>query len=268
MHNRYMLLRDPWSVAVLLVATAQFIHAEDGIAWQVQGSWRPNQTQSLLRRGDPVAPGTLLTAGDSGDASILVLLPDGQRLLFDCHDAHTCNQGFRVPALITKPDDEAVEMFNRVRSAIQHPATGAANPPAATTTQTEAIVPLLEDGTIALKRALPGLPPGQYRLELLTDSDVQLPQRSLTWAGPRDESHLSLPHPGSYQLRLFGNLGRERMRVLLLATTAKQFPDEQKAFEEAKKNLEEWNETFPGWPTHEWLQLYLQSLAHPQSDER
>jgi len=259
------MLQRIWLAAVLIIAGTQWIRAEDGIAWQIQGGWRANQTQDLIRRGDAVTPGTLLTADDSTNASILVLLPDGQRLLFDCHDAHTCKQGFRVPALIAKPDDDAIELFDAVRTTMQQqPAANTANRSHATTTETEAIVPMHADGTIALKQALAGLPPGQYRMTVQGESDPQISERSLTWSGPHDEAQWPLSHPGIYRLRLFGSLGGERMRVMLLAESPKLFPSVQKAFAEAKNDLEEWNETFPGWPTHEWLQLFLRSLAQPQ----
>jgi hypothetical protein len=57
------------------------------------------------------------------------------------------------------------------------------------------------------------------------------------------------------------------MRVVMLAVPAEAFPAAQKGFEEATKTLHEWNETFPGWPIHEWRQLYLESLSDPRNDK-
>ncbi len=252
-----------WPVIILFISSAAWLHAEDGIVWKVQGDWRISNTQDSLRKGEPVAPGALLTASTSTTATVLILLPDGQRLLFDCHDVRTCTQGFRVPALMEKPDDDAVQLFHTVRDAMRLPAAHVAAP-STTTTETETVIPLEDDGTILLRRALAALPPGQYRLTVQGAEDAQPSDQSLTWSGPRDDARLPLFHAGVYHLRLFGNLGVERMRVVLLAESPQLFSSRQKAFAEARKDLQEWNETFPGWPIHEWLQLYLEGLAHPQ----
>jgi hypothetical protein len=256
-----MRLLRAWFIVVFLIAAAACVHAEEGIAWEVKGNWRLNHTQSFLHKSDAVAPGALLTADSSTNASVLVLLPDGQRLLFDCHNAHTCTQGFRIPALVAKPDDDAIEMFEAVRAAMRRPATITTPRPAPTTMETEAVVPIQRDGMVLLQQALAGLPPGQYRLTVQGEGDAQPSERSLEWSGPHDDMQLPLPHPGMYLLRLFGSLGVERMRVYLLVESQELFPSRQKAFVKAKKDLQEWNETFPGWPMHEWLQLYLQGLA-------
>ena len=251
----------PWLAVIPLIAVTVSIYAEDGLAWEVQGNWRVNQIQTFLHRGDSVAPGALLTAASLTNASVVVLLPDGQRLFFDCHNAHTCNQGFRVPPLMAKPDDEAVQLFETVRRAMRQPETAAATSIPVTATRTESVVLLQTDGTISLKEPLAHLPPGQYRMTVLGEGGAQLSERSLAWPATGDATRLSLPHAGIYHLRLFGSLGVERMRVVLLAATPEFFPARQKAFAEARKDLQEWNENFPGWPTHEWLQLFLDGLA-------
>jgi hypothetical protein len=254
-------------VVIPLIATTARMNAEDGIAWEVQGNWRLNQAQTFLRKGDSVAPGVLLTADTSTNASILILLPDGQRLLFDCSNAHTCTQGFRVPALMAKPDDDAVELFDAIRKAMHQPATSIAAPRvAASTTETEVVAPLQTDGTVLLKQPLAALPPGQYRMTVDGESG-QLLERSLKWSGPLDETHLPLPGAGVYRLRLFGSLGGERMRVVLLAASAELFSPQQKAFAEAKDDLKEWDENFQGWPIHEWLGLFLEGLAQAQTSK-
>jgi len=257
-----------WSAAVLLIATTFWIHAEDGIAWKVRGNWRQNRTQTFLQSGDAATPGALLTAESSNDASIIILLPDGQRLLFDCHDAHTCAQGFRIPALIAKPDSDSITLFDNVRRAMHQSAGCMGPPPAATTAETEIVAPLQRDGAILLKHALAALPPGQYRMAVEGGSETKLPEHSLTWSGSQDEAQLPLPHAGVYSLRIFGSLGSERMRVTLLAASPELYPSHHAAFEDAKKDLQEWNETFPGWPMHEWLQLLLRGLAQPQDNKK
>ena len=191
---------------VLLIATTPWIYAEDGIAWEVQGNWHENRMQSFLRSGDAVAPGSLLTTEASNNASIIILLPDGQRLLFDCHDAHSCVQGFRIPALIAKPDTDSISLFDSVRRVMHQTAANMAPPPSATTAETETV------SAILLKQALTGLPPGQYRMMVEGDGETKLSERSLTWSGSQDEAQLSLPHTGVYSLRIFGSLGTDDLR--------------------------------------------------------
>jgi hypothetical protein len=255
-------------VAIPLLICSTWIHAqspsENGLVWEMQGSWQMNHEQQHLRTGDDVVPGAVLTADTTTNGSLLVLMTDGQRLLFDCHDANTCSQGFRVPALIAKPDKDDLELFETIKLEMRKPSSAISlgkAPRISTITEIESVVRIQSDGNILLKQPLATLPPGQYRLTTQGDSQAQPSEHSLTWSGSHDEGHLALPGPGFYQLRLFGNLGTERMRVVLLAVPAASFSDTEKSFNEAKKTLQEWNETFPGWPIHEWLQLYLRSLS-------
>ena len=264
-----------WLVAASLIVGCTPIHAQtaadSGMTWEAQGNWHLNHERQSIQRGDAVPPGALLTADVIVKASIVILLPDGQRLLFDCHDAHTCSQGFRVPALMAKPDTDDLDLFNAVRRAINQPHSSvetAPEPLASTTTEAEAVARLENDENILLKQSLAGLPPGQYTLTVQSNDQAQPSKRQLTWSGSLDTGRLTLPGPGLYRLRLFGSLGGERMRVVLLAVPSTSFPTTLKAFTDARKTLAEWNETFPGWPVHEWLQLYLKILsgAHPDDN--
>jgi hypothetical protein len=134
-----------WFAAILLSITPVWMHAATGIAWEVHGHWRLNQTQNFLLRGDPVSQGVLLTADTSTSASLVILMPDGQRLIFDCYNSHTCAQGFRVPALMKKPDSDAIELFEAVRRAMQQSAKIATPQLAANTVETELVVPIQQD---------------------------------------------------------------------------------------------------------------------------
>jgi len=268
-----MLLKT-WLAAIPLLICSAWIYAEttakSGIAWEVHGNWYLNHEQHPLHKGDDVPPGALLTADTTANGSILVLLPDGQRLFYDCHDAHTCSQGFRIPALMAEPDKDALELFDTIRRVMKQVTSTASLPKApvvSTTTIVETVVPIQSDGSIALKRPFAALPPGHYRLTLQGESEAEPSEHSLSWSGPHDEGHLALEGPGTYRLRLFGSLGGERLRVFILAVPSESFSSTQKDFEETNKDLQEWNEIFPGWPIHEWLQLYLRSLSGTQPEK-
>ena len=66
-----------------------------GMVWEKHGDWHLNGSSDALRLGEAIPPGGLLTAGAETSAhSIVILLPDGQRMLCECYEAKTCSQGF------------------------------------------------------------------------------------------------------------------------------------------------------------------------------
>src|ERR1700747_1249825 len=163
-----MLFRIGFAAIPLLICST-WIHAqspsENGLVWEMQGSWQMNHEQQHLHTGDDVVPGAVLTADTATNGSLLVLMPDGQRLLFDCHDANTCSQGFRIPALIAKPDKDDLELFETIKFEMRKPSSGISlgkGPRTSATTKIESVVPIQSDGTILLKQPLATLPPGQY----------------------------------------------------------------------------------------------------------
>ena len=86
-----------------------------GLAWQVQGTWQVGGKGAPVRTGDAIAPASLLQPSDTaGDHSITVLLPDGQRVLYECFTVADCVRGFRVPSLIHTPDAFAIGMLTRI----------------------------------------------------------------------------------------------------------------------------------------------------------
>ena len=90
-----------------------------GLAWQVKGTWMADGQGEPLRDGDFLLPGSLLEpAAVAGDHSITVLLPDGQRVLYECFAAQDCARGFRVPSLYARPQPFAVDMMARIHSVL------------------------------------------------------------------------------------------------------------------------------------------------------
>ncbi len=100
-----------------------------GIAWQVRGLWRADGNAIPIHTGDTIKPGSLLRpVAGSAEHSITILLPDGQRILYECYQAGDCARGFRVPLLNRKPDSQAVTMLWRIHAVLvkssQEPRTG------------------------------------------------------------------------------------------------------------------------------------------------
>lgn len=246
-------------IATVCLFAGSVLHAQNGLAWDTQGNWHANHTQTTLRKGSDVAPGSLLTAEGANNASMIVLLPDGQRLIFECHSPSTCAQGFRVPALMKKPDDDVIELFRTIGQTLGNARFVPKLRPS--TQEKEMIVALQNDNSILLKEALAGLPTGQYQFITQDAAGSEISTRPLKWSGTHDEARLQLPHAGVYRLQLFGNTGNERLRVTLLAISPDHYQSAQKSYMDTFKDLQEWNETFPGWPIHEWMQLYLEALS-------
>ena len=112
MKRRSLLFAAGAGILALLGRSATTVVAENvppssdpsGMVWERHGDWHLNGSSETLRLGEAVAPGGLITAGTEGsEHSMIILLPDGQRLLCECFEAKTCAQGFRVPAIIRWP---------------------------------------------------------------------------------------------------------------------------------------------------------------------
>src|SRR5579871_4480840 len=61
-----------------------------GVAWAVRGQWLVDGAGSPVVAGGAIPPGSLLLPQGAPNHSILVLLPDGLRLLFECFTAEDC----------------------------------------------------------------------------------------------------------------------------------------------------------------------------------
>src|ERR1700760_3594314 len=59
-----------------------------GMVWENHGDWHLNGSSDTLRLGEAIPPGGLVTAGAKNSVhSIVILLPDGQRMLCECYEA-------------------------------------------------------------------------------------------------------------------------------------------------------------------------------------
>src|SRR3954470_17508854 len=72
-----------------------------------------------LSEGDAVPPGALLQPSNGGrNHSVTILLPDGQRVVYECFASRDCERGFRVPSLFRKPSSTATDLLRRVNAAM------------------------------------------------------------------------------------------------------------------------------------------------------
>ena len=234
-----------------------------GLAWQVKGTWLAEGQSEPLRAGDFLLPGSLLEpTAMAGDHSITVLLPDGQRVLYECFTAQDCARGFRVPLLYTRPQPFAVDMMTRIHSVLAaHSSDRSYAPDASRSAPEEAVAVLNAANRVRVAGLLASLPPGHYRYDL----------RPLDPAGPRQfhvglekterSVTLTLPGPGLYTLNISDNSTTPRIELFLAAIRPVQAAHFQ-SFRTAKDLVEQWDGDYAGWPSHEFMRAYIQSLMH------
>ena len=106
-------------VAVPLIWAQENAASPAGVAWAVKGTWRVEGKDVPLHTGDSIQPGSLLRPDPvAAQHTIIVLLPDGQRVFYECFTIDDCARGFRVPSLYRDPEPFAVDMLARIGAAL------------------------------------------------------------------------------------------------------------------------------------------------------
>jgi hypothetical protein len=239
--------------------------ATAGVAWQVQGTWQVANEGTPIRAGDAIQPTSLLQPDDKvGAHSIVVLLPDGQRFLYECFTRVDCARGFRVPPLAAQPNAFALEMLARIRavlSARNHSASNGYHAgPAAHISRDEAVGVLNGGSHVRIAGLLTELPKGRYTYDLRPLNPAYPPQFHLILEKTAPTIDLALPAPGLYDITITDALDTPRINLFIAAIRPEQSP-EFKPFRHAGEVMEEWNENYAGWPIHDFLRAYLESLA-------
>ena len=231
-----------------------------GIAWKVQGTWRLDGNTTPLRSGDAVQPASLLRPGDdSGSHSITVLLPDGQRVLYECFTPADCARGFRVPHLTVVPDAFAIHLLSRIHSVL---VTGdAAHDPsrALPPARDEAVAVLDSSHRVRITGLAAELPNGRYTYDLQPIDPASSAQHGLVFEKTKPAVDLSLPAPGLYSITITDAQNNARINLFLAAIR----PAESlyfRSFARARDRMEDWNDDYAGWPIDDFLRAYLKSL--------
>jgi len=251
--------------------------APPGIAWRVRGSWQVNGKGRPIRTGDDLQPGSLLQPGallqpssllqhgtGADNHSITVLLPDGQRILYECFTAEDCSRGFRVPSLYRTPEPLAVDMLARVHAVLADCENDLSTEPntqqPTRLPRDESVAVLGTDNRVHVEGLAAHLSNGRYTYDL----------RPLDRAHPR-QSHLvlekngpsitfALPSSGLYVLTITDDLNRPRVDLFIAAVTPAQSARLNQYFHDAKALMKEWSEYYQGWPIHDFQRAYLESL--------
>jgi hypothetical protein len=240
------------------------------MVWEKHGEWHLNGSSDTLRLGEAVPPGGLITAGAEGSThSMIILLPDGQRLLCECFEAKICSQGFRVPAITPSPKPAVWDMFVAVRNVLL------LRPEAAETAfpipvgreemagHFEMVAPVTPQGEISISPALRVLPAGQYSLSVMKEG--QQPTAStqpLDWNSARPLAQVRAGGIGLYHVRVSDHEYTPRIEIEVLATSLASYPAEVAGLKQTRETVLNWSHTQEGWPLHSFLRVYLESRAN------
>src|SRR6185437_1725893 len=137
-----------------------------GIAWEARGIWKIDGVTGSVRTGDAIPPGSLLLAKDPETAhSIVILLPDGRRVLYECFTDKQCDRGFRVPLLIEKPSDFAMELLARIRAVLVRDREGLRAKTQQLLPRDEVLAALGPGNRVSIGGLAASLPDGRYTYE-------------------------------------------------------------------------------------------------------
>jgi hypothetical protein len=234
-----------------------------GIAWQVKGQWRAEGQHDAIGTGEGIRPGSLLRPGmEGGPHSITVLLPDGQRVLYECYQAEDCARGFRVPSLYREPATHAADMLWRIHSVLTHKTaeqepTGHGGAPL----PREEVVAILDaqsQGQVA--GLVASLPDGHYSYTEREFGKTAAPAIHQTFDKRGKVAVLNFPSAGLFDLVIADRLETPRVDLLVAAVKAPQSAKIESSFHDAKELLEDWNGDYQGWPIHDFQRAYLESI--------
>ncbi len=230
----------------------------------MHGSWRVDGERGVLASGDAISPGALLEPDASaGNHSITILLPDGQRILYECFIQKQCARGFRVPVLYRKPNVFAADMLARIRAVLtrRNEGAGADARQQAHLPRDETLAVLGPGNQVQVAGLAAHLPNGRYTYDLLPFDSARARQFHVAFEKRGPFVRLALPGAGLYDLTVFDNLNKQRIDLFLAAVAPAQEEAMARSWRRAEGLLEDWNSDYQGWPIHDFERAYLQSLV-------
>jgi hypothetical protein len=235
-----------------------------GIAWRVIGTWKIQEEPHSLSDGDAIAPGSLLEPqGSAHDHSITILLPDGQRILYECFTSRDCARGFRVPAFYRKPAATAVDLLARVNSVSRRRASGdekAENREEPSIPRDEAVVLIDSDNKAEIAGLAAALSNGTYSYVVRSLAQVSRVQSRREVEKLGRSISLTLPADGLFEISIADHSNTPRIDLLLAAVRPPRGARIADAFQDIKALLADWNEDYQGWPVHDFQRYYLESV--------
>jgi hypothetical protein len=233
-----------------------------GVAWRVIGPWRIAGNGNPISPGDAVPPGALLQPLEGPRShSVTILLPDGQRVLYECFAPRDCDRGFRVPSLYRKPSSTASDLLARINAVLLNKDFHIANEPGDSAGSRDEAAVLIGFGN---KVEVAGL------AAALSDGTYSYVARSVSHPSAKEargvfEKHgrtvmLSIPSEGLFKVLISDRLNTPRIDLLLAAARPPRGNKMVKSFQDVEALLKDWNEDYQGWPIHEFRRAYLRSV--------
>ena len=234
-----------------------------GIAWDVSGTWRLEGSRERVLTGDAIEPGALLQPGEGGSShSITILLPDGQRILYECFSAKDCARGFRVPELYRDPSQFAAGVITRIRAVLvrqrSHSLINFAVHSRAG--RDEAVAVLGPGNRIEVSGLAGSLSDGQYSYDLNPIQSAYPPQTGVHVQKSGHSIALRLPGPGLFRLKIADALRNPRIDYLIAAVRPDDGDKIVNNFQKTHALFEDWNANYMGWPIHDFQRAYLEAL--------
>jgi hypothetical protein len=235
-----------------------------GIAWRVIGPWHVGGDKRSISTGDALVPGSLLEPAERAhDHSITILLPDGQRILYECFTSQDCVRGFRVPPLYRKPSLIAVDLLGRVNAIWQRKDSDLEDPQSQEESRVprdEAVALIGLDRKIEVAGLAAALSNGTYSYVVRSVSHSSRKQQARDFEKRGHSVTLTLPSEGLFDMLISDHLNTPRIELLVAAVRQPRAAGVIKSFQDVKTLLKNWNEDYQGWPIHEFQRYYLRSL--------
>jgi hypothetical protein len=254
------------AVAVPLIGAQENAASSAGVAWAVKGTWRVEGKDVPIHNGNSIQPGSLLRPDPvAAQHTIIVLLPDGQRLFYECFTTDDCARGFRVPSLYRDPEPFAVDMLAHIGAALIREdrdlsASSDIYPPFGT--PRDEILAVLGPGNQVQAGGLAtSLPNGRFTLYIRALDATRPSQLHLVLDKTTSSLSFPLPSAGLYLIIVRDELNRPRIHLFLAAISAAQEASYRKSFQDMKRLLHQWDDDFNGWPIHDFQWAYLESLV-------
>ena len=235
-----------------------------GVAWQVRGRWQIEGKGTPVVTGDAIPPGSLLQpTGEPANHSIMIFLPDGQRILYECFLAQDCGRAFRVPSLYRRPDPFAVDMLARIRAVLSRRRLDpeSSEHQAQRLPRDEALVVLGPGNRVDISGLAGKLPSGRYAYDLRPFDPSYQRQVHVILEKDSPSIGLSLPSSGLYGLTISDQLNTPRIDMLIGAVEPAGSAQVLKSFHDAASLIGDWNIDYQGWPIHDFQRAYLESLV-------
>jgi hypothetical protein len=256
----------PITVAVPSLPGQKTAAPPAGVAWYVKGTWKVEGKGAPIQTGDALQPGSLLQPDPvAAQHTVIVLLPDGQRDMYECFTIDDCARGFRVPSLYRDPEPFAIDMLARIRAALIRgdrgfSAAAGIHPPLGFP-RDEILAVLGPDNQVRVEGLATKLPNGRFTCDIRPFDPARPNQLHVVLEKTAPFITLPLPSTGLYAVTIDDDRNTPRMQLFLTAISPAQEASFKKSFHDAKELMQKWNDDFYGWPTHDFQWAYLESLV-------